>query len=119
MVVIDVINNINQDGIQSFQIYGFSLPEKAGSMLNVDKCQIYNYERGRHPIDTGSVIYGVAACLAYLRLIFAFEIHHRFGPILYCIKNIFWDILSGNCTNAFTSLLQSIVNASIKCNTNV
>ena len=95
MVAIDIINNINQDGIQSFQIYGFSLPEKAGSMLNVDKCQIYNYERGRHPIDTGSVIYGVAACLAYLRLIFAFEIHHRFGPILYCIKNIFWDILSG------------------------
>ena len=53
-----------------------------------------------HPINIGANLYGVAACLAFLRLIFTFEIHHRFGPILYCIKNIFWDILSGrvNCT---------------------
>ena len=34
------------------------------------------------------------AFLAFLRMIFIFELHHRIGPILFCIKNVFWDILS-------------------------
>ncbi len=27
-------------------------------------------------------------------MIFIFEIHYRFGPILFCIKNVIWDIMS-------------------------
>ena len=30
-----------------------------------------------HPINIGANIYGVAACMAFLRLIFVFEIHYR------------------------------------------
>ena len=48
-----------------------------------------------HPFNIGTNIYGVGACLVFFQLIFTFEIHHRFGPILFCIKNIFWDIVSG------------------------
>ena len=48
-----------------------------------------------HPFNIGTNLYGVGACLVFFQLIFTFEIHHRFGPILFCIKNIFWDILSG------------------------
>lgn len=29
-----------------------------------------------------------------LQVIFFFEIHHRFGPILFCIRSVMWDIMS-------------------------
>ena len=32
-----------------------------------------------HPINIGANLYGVAACLAFLRMIFIFEIHHRYS----------------------------------------
>ncbi len=47
-----------------------------------------------HFLSVGANIYGLAACLACLRVIFFFEIHHRFGPILFCIRSVVWDILS-------------------------
>ena len=31
-----------------------------------------------HSINIGANLYGVAACLAFLRMIFIFEIHHRY-----------------------------------------
>jgi hypothetical protein len=33
-----------------------------------------------HPINIGANVYGLAACLAFLRLIFIFEIHYRLSP---------------------------------------
>ena len=54
-----------------------------------------------HPFNIGTNLYGVGACLVFFQLIFTFEIHHRFGPILFCIKNIFWDILSGKYVHDF------------------
>ena len=47
-----------------------------------------------HPINIGANVYGVAACMAFLRVIFHFEIHSRFGPILFGIKKVVWDIIS-------------------------
>ena len=57
-----------------------------------------------HPINIGGNLYGVAACLAFLRMIFIFELHHRFGPILFCIKVGNYSCFSlflGNSVNNF------------------
>lgn len=32
--------------------------------------------------------------MAFLKVIFYFELHYRFGPILFCIKNVIWDVLT-------------------------
>ena len=40
------------------------------------RCAGNNLEQ-THPINIGANLYGVAACLAFLRMIFIFEIHHR------------------------------------------
>uniref|UniRef100_A0A0K2VDJ3 Short transient receptor potential channel 7like [Metaseiulus occidentalis] n=1 Tax=Lepeophtheirus salmonis TaxID=72036 RepID=A0A0K2VDJ3_LEPSM len=42
----------------------------------------------------GANLYGVGASLAFLKLIFVFEIHYKFGPILFCMRHVVWDILT-------------------------
>jgi hypothetical protein len=75
-----------------FQIYGYEIaPKVVGSQVGGGPSM--NLPQ-THSINIGANLYGVAACLAFLRLIFTFEIHHRIGPILFCIKNVFWDICS-------------------------
>lgn len=44
------------------------------------------------PINVGSSVYGLAAGMAFLKVIFYLEMHHRIGPILFCIRQVFWDI---------------------------
>ena len=53
-----------------------------------DTGQCGNSLKDLHPINIGANIYGVASCLAFLRMIWIFELHHRIGPILFCIKVI-------------------------------
>ena len=51
--------------------------------------------REEHPINIGRNLFGVASCMAFFKIIFQFEIHYKFGPILFCIKQvcqIFWRI---------------------------
>ncbi|CAB4064662.1 unnamed protein product [Lepeophtheirus salmonis] len=40
----------------------------------------------------GANLYGVGASLAFLKLIFVFEIHHKFGPILFCMRHVFLSL---------------------------
>ncbi len=47
-----------------------------------------------HPLSLGANIYGLASCLAFLKVIFYFEIHYRFGPVFFCIRSVVWDIMS-------------------------
>ena len=70
-----------------FQYYGYSLPKIVGSAIK-DTGQCGNSLKDLHPINIGANIYGVASCFAFLRLIWIFELHHRIGPILFCIKVI-------------------------------
>ena len=44
--------------------------------------------REEHPINIGRNMFGVASCMAFLKIIFHFQIHYKFGPILYCIKQV-------------------------------
>eukprot|EP00095_Tigriopus_kingsejongensis_P008164 maker-scaffold735_size104922-snap-gene-0.26 protein:Tk08164 transcript:maker-scaffold735_size104922-snap-gene-0.26-mRNA-1 annotation:"short transient receptor potential channel 7-like" len=74
-----------------YKWYGYaSLRGLTGGLL-LDRTKVLPVD---HPINIGANLYGVACCMAFLKVIFLFEIHHRFGPILFCIKNVFWDILS-------------------------
>lgn len=74
-----------------YKWYGYdSLKGMTGGLL-LDRTKVLPVD---HPINIGANLYGVACCMAFLKVIFLFEIHHRFGPILFCIKNVFWDILS-------------------------
>ena len=41
-----------------------------------------------HPINIGRNLFGVASCMAFLKIIFHFEIHYKFGPILFCIQQV-------------------------------
>ena len=41
-----------------------------------------------HPINVGRNLFGVASCMAFLKVIFHLSIHYKFGPILYCIKQV-------------------------------
>lgn len=71
----------------SFQIYGYINDANPNNRL-------MKAENEPQAITIGANLFGVAACLAFLRMIFVFELHHRIGPILFCMKNVFWDILS-------------------------
>ena len=76
----------------TLQVYGFNVSH---ILVGAGKGSGVGNNLGQtHPINIGANLYGVAACLAFLRMIFIFEIHHRIGPILFCIKNVFWDIIS-------------------------
>ena len=44
--------------------------------------------REEHPINIGRNLFGVASCMAFFKIIFQFEIHYKFGPILFCIKQV-------------------------------
>ena len=44
--------------------------------------------RETHPINIGRNLFGVASCMAFFKIIFQFEIHYKFGPILFCIKQV-------------------------------
>ena len=44
--------------------------------------------REEHPINIGRTLFGVASCMAFFKIIFQFEIHYKFGPILFCIKQV-------------------------------
>ena len=39
--------------------------------------------RESHPINIGRNLFGVASCMAFLRIIFHFQVHYKFGPILF------------------------------------
>ena len=41
-----------------------------------------------HPINIGRNLFGVASCMAFLKVIFHLSIHYKFGPILFCIKQV-------------------------------
>ena len=41
-----------------------------------------------HPINVGRNLFGVASCMAFLKVIFHLSIHYKFGPILFCIKQV-------------------------------
>ena len=41
-----------------------------------------------HPINVGRNLFGVASCMAFLKIIFHLSIHYKFGPILFCIKQV-------------------------------
>jgi len=75
-----------------FQVYGLKyMPIPVGaSYSHVKNNNLDQF----HPINIGAILYGVAACLAFLRMVFIFEVHSRFGPILFCIKQVVWDIIS-------------------------
>ena len=45
--------------------------------------------RELHPINIGRNLFGVASCMAFFKIIFQFEIHYKFGPILFCIKQVY------------------------------
>ena len=55
-----------------------------------------------HPINIGANLYGVAACLAFLRMIFIFEIHHRYSiptVVVLCMweqSQYYREFLQGN-----------------------
>ena len=53
-------------------------------MVHYDRWDI----RESHPINIGRNLFGVAACMAFLKIIFHFAIHYKFGPILFCIKQV-------------------------------
>ena len=81
--------------LPSLQFYGYhGKPNVAGSAYKDPEKGCGNSLNNLHPINVGANIYGVASCLAFLRMIWIFELHHRIGPILFCIKHVFWDILS-------------------------
>ena len=56
-----------------FSRYEVSLKNLIGAGL-LDRTQVLDED---HPINVGANIYGVASCMAFLKLIFHFEIHHR------------------------------------------
>ena len=47
---------------------------------------------GQNTVHISSSVYGIAAGMAFLKLIFYLEMHPRIGPILFCIRQVFWDI---------------------------
>ena len=62
--------------------------------------------REEHPINIGRNLFGVASCMAFFKIIFQFEIHYKFGPILFCIKQVRSNIFRQR-TFTFSSLIHS------------
>ena len=65
--------------------------------------------REEHPINIGRNLFGVASCMAFFKIIFQFEIHYKFGPILFCIKQVRSNIFRQR-TFTFSSLFTHQMN---------
>ena len=46
-----------------------------------------------HPINIGRNMFGVASCMAFFKVIFHLSIHYKFGPILFCIKQVIFSTI--------------------------
>ena len=61
-----------------------------------------------HPINLGRNVFGVASCMAFFKVIFHLSIHYKFGPILFCIKQVSSTISQINYWNRFYENCYSI-----------
>jgi len=93
-IVYDVIMIILFQVSVTFKIYGYSYSFEKGFVDAITLAQNARSTSAKHPINVGANLYGVAACMAFLKVIFFFEVHYRFGPILFCIRSVIWDVLS-------------------------